>query len=89
MRPVRALAAEGWSDARIAVNVSTVQLRSRDFIASVDRALSDAGLEPEALELELTEGVFIEERGGASSCASCATKASQSPSTTSEPGSPP
>jgi EAL domain-containing protein (putative c-di-GMP-specific phosphodiesterase class I) len=40
-----------------------VQLRSRDFIASVDRALSDAGLEPEALELELTEGVFIEERG--------------------------
>jgi diguanylate cyclase (GGDEF)-like protein len=55
--------AEGWSDARIAVNVSTVQLRNRDFIASVDRALSDAGLEPEALELELTEGVFIEERG--------------------------
>jgi diguanylate cyclase (GGDEF)-like protein len=57
--------AEGWSDARIAVNVSTVQLRNRSFIASVERALSDAGLEPQSLELELTEGVFIEERGRA------------------------
>ena len=55
--------AEGWQCARIAVNVSTVQLRSPDFLDTVDDALAKAGLEPQNLELELTEGVFVEERG--------------------------
>ncbi len=54
---------EGWEGGRISVNVSNVQLRSLDFVDTVDRALADAGLEPQDLELELTEGVFVEARG--------------------------
>jgi len=54
---------EGWEAGRISVNVSNIQLRSLDFLNTVDRALADAGLEPQDLELELTEGVFVEERG--------------------------
>ena len=49
-----------WMDAglpriRIAVNVSTVELRAIDFVAAVRAILTETGLEPHFLELELTE----------------------------------
>lgn len=44
----------------IAVNVSAVQLGRPDFEQTVQRALSDAGLAPERLELELTESVLLD-----------------------------
>ncbi len=49
-----------WPDSvRVAVNVSAVQFASPGFLAIVTSALADSGLEPERLELELTESVFM------------------------------
>ncbi len=45
---------------RIAVNVSPIQFRQPAFVASVGRILSETGLEPSRLELELTEGVVVD-----------------------------
>jgi diguanylate cyclase (GGDEF)-like protein/PAS domain S-box-containing protein len=45
----------------IAVNVSALQFRQADFIDSVGRALADAGLPPDMLELELTESLLIQD----------------------------
>jgi EAL domain-containing protein (putative c-di-GMP-specific phosphodiesterase class I) len=60
-----------WDEAghtwlRVAVNVSARQFRSPGFVESVDRAVRAAGLEPGRLELELTEGVLVENRAEAS-----------------------
>jgi len=44
---------------QIAVNVSPIQLRQRDFVQSVKKALDETGLLAEFLELELTEGIIV------------------------------
>jgi diguanylate cyclase (GGDEF)-like protein len=46
----------------VAVNVSAVQLRSRDFLSDIIHAITTARIPPHLLELELTESVFIEAR---------------------------
>jgi hypothetical protein len=51
---------------RIAVNVSPVQFADEGFPVMVANALAHSGLEPERLELEITESVFLQE-GGATS----------------------
>jgi diguanylate cyclase len=56
--------AKSWRDqnvtlGRMAVNVSAKQLLHRGFISQVINALSDSGLEPNALELEVTESALI------------------------------
>jgi diguanylate cyclase (GGDEF)-like protein/PAS domain S-box-containing protein len=43
----------------ISVNVSPVQLATEDFLAQVDDVLASSGLAPEALVLEITEGVLL------------------------------
>ncbi len=43
----------------VAVNVSPVQFRQRGFCELVRSTLRDTGLEPEYLELELTEGLLM------------------------------
>jgi diguanylate cyclase (GGDEF)-like protein len=45
----------------VAVNVSLTQCRRADLAATVEAALQEAGLSPEALELEVTESVFLRE----------------------------
>jgi diguanylate cyclase (GGDEF)-like protein len=45
---------------RIAVNLSAVQLREVNFAALVERVLAESGLAPTALELEVTESVFLD-----------------------------
>jgi diguanylate cyclase (GGDEF)-like protein/PAS domain S-box-containing protein len=45
---------------RIAVNVSARQLKDADFCRLVDCVLTETGLDPRSLELELTETVMIE-----------------------------
>lgn len=45
----------------MAVNLSAVQFRSGNVLASVEKALADSGLEPSGLELELTESILIKE----------------------------
>src|SRR5206468_11178355 len=46
---------------RIAVNVSAAQFRRENLDAQVRKALRDSGLAPSRLELEITEGVLIED----------------------------
>jgi diguanylate cyclase (GGDEF)-like protein/PAS domain S-box-containing protein len=48
-----------------AVNVSPVQLRDSSFVDRVMSILSSEGISPSRLELEITEGVVLEETGTA------------------------
>jgi diguanylate cyclase (GGDEF)-like protein/PAS domain S-box-containing protein len=53
--------AASWPrDIAIAVNVSPRQLRDPAFIVTLVSALTQAGIEPHRLELEVTETVFLE-----------------------------
>lgn len=57
--------AMNWpSNIRVAVNVSAEQLVDPGFAESVVSALSESGLPPARLELEVTESVFIRDGGG-------------------------
>ncbi|WP_267379745.1 MULTISPECIES: EAL domain-containing protein [unclassified Sphingomonas] len=46
---------------RVAVNVSPIQFANPALPALVTSALASAGLDPDRLELEITEGVFLDE----------------------------
>jgi EAL domain-containing protein (putative c-di-GMP-specific phosphodiesterase class I) len=48
----------------VAVNISPVQFRSRNLMASVIQALAGSGLSPDRLELEITESVLLEDNAG-------------------------
>jgi diguanylate cyclase (GGDEF)-like protein/PAS domain S-box-containing protein len=50
---------EGRGYLRVAVNVSARQMAEADFVQSVARVLAETGLEPESLELELTESAVM------------------------------
>jgi len=47
-------------DFYVSVNLSAHQLQEPDLVDDVSRALDDSGLQPEALVLEVTESVLIE-----------------------------
>lgn len=56
--------AKRWQDAdlpyfRTCVNISARQFQSKDFVDNVKSALSISGLDPNRLELEITEGMVI------------------------------
>ena len=51
----------------VSVNVSPVQFRTGDLAAMVQRVLAETGFPPERLELELTEGVLLEDTARAQS----------------------
>lgn len=46
---------------QVAVNVSARQLRQHDFIETLDLILAETGCPPEALELEVTESLLLED----------------------------
>lgn len=46
---------------RISVNVSPVQFKQGNLILSVENALKSSGLDPTRLEIEITEGVLIDD----------------------------
>jgi diguanylate cyclase (GGDEF)-like protein/PAS domain S-box-containing protein len=48
-----------WPDLRVAVNLSPVQFRNRELVEVVKDVLRRTGLQPERLELEITESVLI------------------------------
>jgi diguanylate cyclase (GGDEF)-like protein/PAS domain S-box-containing protein len=50
----------GFAPVRMTVNISSVQFREKNFVENVVRTLADIGLDPQHLELELTEGVVME-----------------------------
>ena len=43
----------------VAVNLSPIQFKKGDLVATVEAALAASGLRPERLELEITESVFL------------------------------
>jgi diguanylate cyclase (GGDEF)-like protein/PAS domain S-box-containing protein len=51
----------GLPSVRIAVNVSAVELRARDFASNVRDTLAETGLDPRYLELELTETFLMQD----------------------------
>ena len=51
--------AKPWSDVKVAINVSPIQFRQKDFVATVNRILTETGMDTQRVELELTEGVVI------------------------------
>ncbi len=52
---------QGLSPGRLAVNVSAVEFRGPDFLSGVQAALAGTGLDPQQLELELTESGLIQD----------------------------
>ncbi|MBB4000297.1 EAL domain-containing protein [Aureimonas pseudogalii] len=51
-----------WPEAiKIAVNVSPLQFLSGDIVGAVHSALASSGLDPQRLELEITESAFVGE----------------------------
>jgi len=54
-----------WPGVRIAVNVSPIQFRQRNFVEGVISVVEEAGFDPGRLELELTEGVVVEDADAA------------------------
>jgi diguanylate cyclase (GGDEF)-like protein/PAS domain S-box-containing protein len=60
-RQLRAWQDEGLAPLRIAVNVSAVELRHKDFVEGVRQCLSDCGLAAQHLELELTETFLLQD----------------------------
>jgi diguanylate cyclase (GGDEF)-like protein/PAS domain S-box-containing protein len=58
--------ARDWDDTglmptRLAINISAVELRDRDFVAGVRSILTETGLPPHYLELELTETFLLQD----------------------------
>jgi EAL domain-containing protein (putative c-di-GMP-specific phosphodiesterase class I) len=53
------LDAMNWPGIFVSVNVSTLQFRRPDFPEKVERILSETGLEPSRLEIEITETTLI------------------------------
>lgn len=56
----RKLVNKGWGHIHVAVNVSPYQLCADHFIDDVRKALYSAGIEPNQLEIEITENALIE-----------------------------
>lgn len=54
---------QGLSPPRVAVNVSPIQLRKKDFVATVREAIR-AGTSPSAIDLEITESLVMEDIEG-------------------------
>ncbi len=55
----------GFSDVYVSVNVSAVQFRKPSFVEDVATALEAAGLEPQALHIELTESSLMQDEAAA------------------------
>lgn len=61
---------KAWQNAglprvRMAVNLSVRQFQHNDLVGLVKEALAESGLEPQYLELELTESIIMQEEDGA------------------------
>jgi diguanylate cyclase (GGDEF)-like protein len=54
---------QGLKAPRVAVNVSPIQLRQRDFVGSVEQAIME-GVAPTGVDLEITESLIMEDIQG-------------------------
>ena len=60
-RQARAWQIEGVAPMSVAVNISAVELRAKNFVAGVRHILAETGLAPQCLELEITETFLMQE----------------------------
>jgi PAS domain S-box-containing protein/diguanylate cyclase (GGDEF)-like protein len=59
----RGWAEQGLQAPRVAVNVSPIQLRQRNFVQSIEQAIKD-GVAPTAIDMEITESLIMEDIQG-------------------------
>ncbi|SOZ37992.1 bifunctional diguanylate cyclase/phosphodiesterase [Cupriavidus neocaledonicus] len=59
-REIQALRTELGRELEVAVNISPLQLRQADFPDTVARCLQQAGLPPQGLVIEVTEGILVD-----------------------------
>jgi diguanylate cyclase (GGDEF)-like protein len=52
--------ARAWPDLSVAVNLSPVQFRGREFVSEIFTAVSEAGARPDQIELEITESILLD-----------------------------
>lgn len=55
------LSEAGWTDLRLSINLSPRQFRDPELVNQIDKALAKSGFSADQLELEITEGSFIED----------------------------
>jgi diguanylate cyclase (GGDEF)-like protein/PAS domain S-box-containing protein len=60
-RQVQAWLDAGLAAVPVAVNISAIEFRHKDFLAGVGLILKDTGLSPQYLELELTESILMQD----------------------------
>ncbi|GAC20068.1 bifunctional diguanylate cyclase/phosphodiesterase [Paraglaciecola arctica] len=60
-RKLSALSKEGYTGLRMAVNISMPQFRDPNFIDTVKNIITKFAVEPERIELEITESVVMDE----------------------------
>ena len=64
-RQLRTWRDHGMDPLRLSVNLASRDLSSPDFADSVERTLTDTGVDPSLLELEITERVVLDKQGPA------------------------
>ncbi|MBS1188109.1 MAG: hypothetical protein H6R04_2127 [Burkholderiaceae bacterium] len=60
-RQAKAWQTAGWPELVVGVNISAIQFRRGDLEQIVSSALTESGLAPQFLELELTESILIQD----------------------------
>ncbi|WP_322522033.1 EAL domain-containing protein [Guyparkeria halophila] len=60
-RDMKTLVDHGMDDGRVAINLSPIQFNRPNFLATIRRMLELSGLPASRLELELTEGILMNE----------------------------
>ncbi|KAB0508325.1 MULTISPECIES: putative bifunctional diguanylate cyclase/phosphodiesterase [Pseudomonas] len=59
-RQARAWQEKGLPKLYMSVNVSAIDFRQRDFVEGIEQILKQTGMDPTLLELEITEGVLMQ-----------------------------
>jgi len=54
-----------WPDLNLAINLSPVQFRRKDTVSTILKHVADSGIDPHRIEIEVTEGVLVEDVEGA------------------------
>ena len=60
-RQLKTWQGHGFPDMRVAINLSPSQFHERNLVTAIQRVLTDVDLKPETLEIEITEGVAMED----------------------------
>lgn len=60
-RDLRTMSEHGFGDARVAINISSRQIRNQDFARHLSDILREHAVEPNRLKIEITESLLLEE----------------------------